>query len=57
MHIEGHGGEMKVWLEPIKADFSYALSDSAQRAIMRVVKENSVLFREQWYGFVAQKIR
>jgi len=55
VHIEGKGGEMKIWLEPFGIEFAYGLSPRDQRVIVDAVSKNMKLFKEKWDGFTAQK--
>ena len=56
IHVTGKGGEMKVWLPTLSIEFSFGLSPSDQRAIMKVIRENVGLLMEEWDEFASKKI-
>ncbi|HCU23610.1 MAG TPA: DUF4160 domain-containing protein, partial [Deltaproteobacteria bacterium] len=55
VHITGRGGEMKVWLPKMIVEFSYGLSPTEQRKVIKVIQENTSLFMEKWNEFASKK--
>ena len=48
IHVIGRGGEMKVWLDPVKVAEMYNLSDRDRRDILQIILENVKSLREKW---------
>lgn len=48
IHVIGHGGEMKVWLDSLLIANSYKLSPKNQNKVMEIIEENLDLLREAW---------
>jgi hypothetical protein len=48
VHVIGKGGELKVWLEPIKLARAFHISKHDQTAALRLVEENVSLFLRSW---------
>ena len=55
VHIQGHGGEMKVWIPSLDVEFSYKLSPREQRIVMEIIAQNTKQFMEKWNESAAQK--
>lgn len=48
IHIIGRGGEMKVWLNPVKIARSYKLSSREQKQILKTVEKNVNFLLMKW---------
>lgn len=48
IHVEGHGGEMKVWADPLGVAHVYKLSAKQQREIIEIVRKNLGKIEEAW---------
>ena len=48
IHVKGHGGEMKIWIEPMIVKKVYRLSPRRQREINSIVKKNREMFLSEW---------
>ena len=51
VHIEGHGGEMKVWLQPVKVSEAYNIPLHKQSKVIEVVKKNKRKLLNAWRHF------
>ena len=51
IHVIGHGGEMKVWLEDMNVANVYRLSLNRQRKVLEIIQENKKLFQDAWRKF------
>ena len=48
IHVIGHGGEAKLWLNPIEIVGIYNLGPKDQREILKITEENVKLFLDNW---------
>lgn len=51
IHVVGHGGEMKVWLQPVEVSKVFKLSPKNQRVVLEIIGENLELILGQWENF------
>lgn len=51
IHVTGHGGTAKIWLEPIELVEAKGFNVTDMRRIMEVVKEHHRQFVEAWDEF------
>ena len=51
IHVIGHEGEMKVWLESMNVANVYRLSLSKQKKVLEIIQENKKLFQDTWRKF------
>ena len=51
IHVIGHEGEMKVWLESISVAKVYRLPLSKQRKVLEIIQENKEFFQDAWRRF------
>jgi hypothetical protein len=48
VHVIGRGGEMKVWLQPVKIARHFGLSAHDRRDVLQIMMENIKFFRDKW---------
>lgn len=48
VHVEGHGGEMKIWIKSMTVAESYGLSGKQQRQVIEIVKAHKQAIEEAW---------
>jgi hypothetical protein len=48
IHVIGRGGEMKVWLDPVKIAERYNISDRDRRDVLQIILENVKFLRVKW---------
>lgn len=51
VHVIGRGGEMKVWLNPIKVANVYNLDAKDQKQVILIVVEHKIDFLNKWKEF------
>jgi hypothetical protein len=48
IHVIGRGGEMKIWLQPVKIANHFGLAPHDRRDVLQIMLENIKLFRDKW---------
>jgi hypothetical protein len=51
IHVVGHDGEMKVWLNTLTVAKVFNLSPSHQKLVMEIVSQNRDLLIKKWGEF------
>jgi hypothetical protein len=51
IHVSGHGGKAKVWLEPIEMAASVGYNSAELKRIMDVIRDHQSQFVEAWDEF------
>ena len=51
IHVEKGSAEAKVWLTPIRLQYSHGFSNAEINTILKHVKNNSEMIREAWNEF------
>lgn len=51
IHVVGHDGEMKVWLNTLTVAKVFNLSPSYQKLVMEIVSQNRDLLIKKWGEF------
>lgn len=48
IHVVGHGGEMKIWLNPIEVSNIYGMNAKDQREVLKITQDNAKMFLDKW---------
>lgn len=48
VHVTGRGGEMKIWLQPVKIAWYFRLSPRDRSDVLQIIMENLIFFRDKW---------
>ncbi len=48
IHVIGHDGEIKIWLEDLTVAKVYRLSPKDQKKVFKIVTKNRDLFLQKW---------
>jgi len=51
IHVIGKGGEMKLWLEPVKISRVYGYKSQEQKEVLKITLEHVKIFIEGWRKF------
>ena len=51
IHVIGHGGEMKIWLDNLSIAKVYALSPKHQNRVIQITEENIESFKKAWVDY------
>ena len=51
IHVIGHGGEMKIWLEDITVAKVFNLSPARQRKVIEIIDNNKQLLLSKWRSY------
>jgi hypothetical protein len=51
IHVSGHSGQAKVWLEPIEMAASVGYNSAELKRIMDVIRDHQSQFVEAWNEF------
>ena len=51
VHVERDSGQAKVWLDPVRLEYSRGFSGAEINRIMRIAEENRELLLTTWEGF------
>lgn len=55
VHVCGKGGEMKIWLDPLKVASVFSMSAREQRQVLALTLEQRLFFLEKWNEFSSRK--
>jgi hypothetical protein len=51
IHVVGHAGEMKVWLDTLVVAKVFNLSPKHQKVVMQIISQNQELLIKKWEEF------